>query len=93
VAALIDPQSSARHLFQVVYAFTQDLILSSYVQYDSESRNLGANTRFRWTINPGNDFFVVWYHGWQHPISSDNSLSLRPITDQLVVKLRWTFRW
>jgi len=79
--------------FKAVYAFTPDLILSSYIQYDSESRDLGANTRFRWTIKPGNDFFVVWYHSWRHPIASDNSLSLRPINDQLVVKLRWTFRW
>ena len=79
--------------FKAVYAFNPDLILSSYIQYDSESRDLGANTRFRWTIKPGNDFFVVWYHGWRHPINSEDWISLRPINDQLVVKLRWTFRW
>jgi len=79
--------------FNAVYAFTPDLILSSYLQYDSESGDLGTNTRFRWTIKPGNDLFVVWYHGWQHPIASDDRFSLRPINDQLVVKLRWTFRW
>jgi len=79
--------------FKAVYAFTPDLILSSYLQYDSESGDLGTNTRFRWTIKPGNDLFVVWYHGCQHPIASDDRFSLRPINDQLVVKLRWTFRW
>jgi len=78
---------------KATYAFTPDLLLSSYIQYDSESRDLGANTRFRWTIKPGNDFFVVWYHGWRHPLVSDDWSSLHPITDQLVVKLRWTFRW
>jgi hypothetical protein len=77
---------------KAVYAFTPDLILSSYVQYDSESGDFGANTRFRWTIKPGNDFFVVWFHSWRHPINSDKSFTLRPINDQLVVKLRWTFR-
>ena len=79
--------------FKAIYAFTPDLILSSYIQYDSDSGDLGANTRFRWTIKPGNDFFVVWYHGWRHPIASEDWSSLRPISDQLVVKLRWTFRW
>ncbi len=64
--------------FRAIYAFTPDLILSSYIQYDSESRDLGANTRFRWTIKPGNDFFVVWYHGWRHPIASEDWSSLRP---------------
>jgi len=78
---------------KVVYAFTPDLILSSFIQYDSESGDLGANTRFRWTIKPGNDLFVVWNHGWRHPINNDKSFTLRPINDQLVVKLRWTFRW
>ena len=78
---------------KAVYAFTPDLILSSFIQYDSESGDLGANTRFRWTIKPGNDFFVVWFHSWRHPIDDDKSFTLRPINDQLVVKLRWTFRW
>jgi hypothetical protein len=78
---------------RVVYAFNPDVILSSYIQYDSESRDLGANTRFRWTIRPGNDFFVVWTHGWRRPIAGDDRLSFQSINDQLVVKLRWTFRW
>ena len=75
------------------YAFTPDLILSSYIQYDSDSRDLGANTRFRWTIKPGNDFFVVWNHGWRHPLAGEDWYSLHPVSDQLIVKLRWTFRW
>ena len=78
--------------FNVVYAFTPDLILSSYIQYDSESRDVGTNTRFRWTIKPGNDLFVVWNHGWQRPYDNDNIFDLQTVSDQLVVKLRWTFR-
>jgi len=78
---------------RVVYAFTPDLALSSYTQYDSVSRNLGMNNRLRWTITPGNDLYVVWNHGWQHPIGDIARLRLRPSDDHLVVKLRWTFRW
>jgi len=44
---------------KVAYAFTPDLVLSSYTQYDSGSRNLGTNSRLRWTLQPGNDLFVV----------------------------------
>ena len=78
--------------FKMAYAFTPDFILSSYTQYDSESRNLGTNTRLRWTLRPGNDLYVVWNHSWEHPIGSYNRSMLQPISDQLAVKLRWTFR-
>jgi hypothetical protein len=78
---------------KVTYAFTPNLILSSYIQYDSESRDLGANTRFRWTIKPGNDFFLVWNHGWRRPLTGEDWYSLHPVNDQLIAKLRWTFRW
>ncbi len=73
-------------------AFTPDIILSSFVQYDSESRNLGTNTRLRWTIRPGNDVYVVWNHNWIRPIDSGGFTTLQPESDQLVVKFRWTFR-
>ncbi len=79
--------------FKLVWAFTPDLILSSYSQYDSESREVGVNNRFRWTIRPGRDLFVVWNHGWKRPVGSRGDWSLHPVDDSLVVKLRWTWRW
>jgi hypothetical protein len=75
-----------------VYAFTADVILSSNIQYDSESRDLGANTRLRWTIRPGADLFIVWNRGWKEPFTPEDPLGLRTVSDQLVAKLRWTFR-
>jgi len=79
-------------LFTTVYALTPDLVLSALAQYDSKTRNLGVNARFRWTIQPGNDLFVVWNHNWQHPVDVANRLALRPLEDHITVKLRWTFR-
>jgi Domain of unknown function (DUF5916) len=81
-------------LFQlkVVYAFTPDLILSYYGQYDNESENLGANARLRWTIRPGTDFYVVWNHNWAHPEDSEDWWTLTPVSDQVIVKLRYTWR-
>ena len=83
-----------QRLWQVrfVYAFTPDLILSSYIQYDTESRNLGTNTRLRWTLQPGNDIFIIWNHGWERPIGARDVFTLKPVSDQIVVKVRWTFR-
>ncbi len=77
--------------FRAVYAFTPNLVLSSYTQYDSESNDMGVNNRLRWTIKPGRDLFVVWNHGWHRPFDA-GLRDMAPVFDQLAVKLRWTFR-
>jgi Domain of unknown function (DUF5916) len=76
---------------RAAYAWNPNLVLSSFVQYDTESQNVGTNTRLRWTIKPGNDLFIVWNRGWQR-IVTDPHVSLIPQTDLVAVKLRWTFR-
>ncbi|RKZ10896.1 hypothetical protein DRQ50_14160, partial [bacterium] len=62
-----------QRLYQLraVYAFSPDLILSSYTQYDSESRNVGLNNRLRWTLQPGNDLFLVWSRNFLRPVDPD----------------------
>jgi len=71
---------------------TPNLVLTSYVQYDTQSQNIGTNTRFRWTIKPGNDLFIVWNRGWQRQILSPHDVRIVPDSDVVAVKLRWTFR-
>ena len=39
-----------------------DLSVASYVQYDTDSRSIGVNTRLRWTFRPVGDLFVVHNH-------------------------------
>jgi len=77
---------------QGAYAWSPNLVLSSFIQYDTESQNVGTNTRLRWTIKPGNDLFIVWNRGWQRLILSPNETSIVPQSDVIAVKLRWTFR-
>jgi hypothetical protein len=77
---------------QAAYAWNPNLVLTSFLQYDTESQNIGTNTRLRWTIKPGNDFFIVWNRGWHRLILSPQDISILPESDFLVVKLRWTFR-
>jgi hypothetical protein len=78
--------------FDTALAWNANLSLASFVQYDSESRNLGANTRLRWTRKPGRDLFVVWNRGWRRLVTSRDDLRLAPESEMLAVKLRWTFR-
>ncbi len=48
----------------VGYAFSPTLAFSSLMQYDNRSRNLGWQTRLRWTPQPGNDLFIAFNQGW-----------------------------
>ena len=63
---------------QGAYACNPNLVLSSFIQYDTESQNVGTNTRLRWTIKPGNDLFIGWNRGWQRLVLSPNDTSIVP---------------
>jgi len=39
-----------------------DLQLSALVQYDNESKEVGSNTRLRWTFDPLGELFLVYNH-------------------------------
>ena len=64
-----------------------DLQLNSFVQYDTESRTLGTNTRLRWTFNPRGDLFVVYNHNLR-----DVDARFERESNELLVKLQYTFR-
>ena len=49
---------------QVSYTASPFLSLSNLLQYDNLSRNLGWQSRVRWTLQPGNDMFFVFSQGW-----------------------------
>jgi hypothetical protein len=44
--------------------FSPFMYLVNNVQYDSVSRVLGWQSRFRWILTPGNDIFFVYTHNW-----------------------------
>jgi hypothetical protein len=78
--------------FKGAYAWNPNLVLSTFIQYDNTSQNVGTNTRLRWTIRPGNELFIIWNRGWQRIIRDPNDLNLAPSSEMVAVKLRWTFR-
>jgi len=49
---------------QVSYTASTFISFSNLIQYDNLSRNLGWQSRVRWTLEPGNDVFFVFSQGW-----------------------------
>jgi hypothetical protein len=45
--------------------FSPWISLANNVQYDTESRLLGWQMRFRWIQRPGTDVYFVYTHNWQ----------------------------
>ncbi|MBI5851446.1 MAG: carbohydrate binding family 9 domain-containing protein [Planctomycetes bacterium] len=66
-----------------------DLSWRNLAQYDTESRDLGVQSRLRWTVQPGSDLFVVFGAGW---LRTDDG-ALRPEQQQATLKFAWTFRF
>lgn len=64
-------------LFRVIAdtQFSPFMYLVNNVQYDSVSRVLGWQSRFRWIITPGNDIFVVYTHNWIDPVDPSSRFS------------------
>ncbi|HEY2944628.1 MAG TPA: DUF5916 domain-containing protein [Vicinamibacteria bacterium] len=70
------------------YNFSPNATWSNLVQYDSESRILGFQTRFRWTVRPGSDLFVVVSRGWYRRFDGD----YLPSFDKGSAKVQYTIR-
>jgi hypothetical protein len=68
--------------------FSPDLTLSSLIQYDTESKGLGSNTRLRWTFDPAGELFVVYNHNLQNLESRFGFES-----NQLLIKAQYTLRY
>ena len=67
--------------------FTPDVSWTQFVQYDSESENLGLNSRFRYIIEDGRELFVVLNAAF------DEGSKLDLAEGELTVKFEYTFRF
>ena len=70
------------------YNFSPNLTWSNLLQYDSDSRLLGFQSRFRWILKPGSDLFLVVGRGWLRREDGDYV----PSFDKASAKLQYTFR-
>ncbi len=70
--------------------FTTHISWNNFVQYDTTSKDLGLQSRFRWILEPGNDLFLLASFGWN---KFDDNAPLTPTNQDVILKLVWTFRF
>jgi hypothetical protein len=73
------------------YSASPTLSFFNLVQYDNRSRNLGWQSRVRWTLQPGNELFVSFHQGWIHEEGDD--LRFRAQDSKMSAKFQYTFRF
>ncbi|HXW04052.1 MAG TPA: DUF5916 domain-containing protein [Vicinamibacterales bacterium] len=73
------------------YSATPSVSLSNLVQYDNRSRNLGWQSRLRWTLQPGNDLFFAFNQGWVQ--DDDGDRRFRPQDSRISAKVQYSFRF
>jgi len=76
------------------YAASPSLSFSNLIQYDNRSRNLGWQSRMRWTLQPGNDLFFAFNQGWvQEEVDDDRSLRFRTQDTKVSAKFQYSYRF
>jgi hypothetical protein len=75
---------------QINYNVSPFLSFVNLIQYDNRSGNLGLQSRVRWTLDPGNDLFLVFGQGWVQDITG--GYDFRQQSTRLATKLQYTVR-
>ena len=70
--------------------FNPWIFVVNNIQYDSVSERLGWQIRFRWTIEPGNDLFMVYTQNWLDEFLENR---FRTQDRRGAVKFVYTYRW
>jgi hypothetical protein len=77
----------------ISYAASPMLSLSNLVQYDNRSRNLGWQSRVRWTLQPGSDLFFAFSQGWIQEEGGRDHLRFRTQDSKVSAKFQYSFRF
>jgi len=72
--------------------FSPRMSFENNLQYDSVSRSMGWQTRFRWIERPGNDLFFVYTHNWQE-FADAQGRAFRTLDNRAATKLVYTLRF
>jgi hypothetical protein len=73
------------------FSLSPRLSFSNLIQYDNRSRNLGLQSRIRWTPKPGNDLFLSFNQGWIN--ESMGSLRFVAADTKIATKFQYTYRF
>ena len=77
----------------VAYAASPFVSLSNLIQYDNRSRNLGWQSRVRWTVQPGDDLFFVFNQGWIREETDAGTLRFSAQDRKISAKIQYAFRF
>ena len=77
----------------ISYAASPFLSFSNLIQYDNRSRNLGWQSRVRWTLQPGNDLFLAFHQGWVQEEGDNRNLRFRSQDTKLSGKFQYSYRF
>ncbi len=82
----------ATNLLRVVTdsQFTPFMALVNNVQFDTVSRVLGWQSRYRWIVKPGNDLYIVYTHNWLEDPVADRFAT---IDQKFASKVLYTHRF
>jgi hypothetical protein len=56
--------------------FSPFMAVVNNIQYDTVSRVMGWQSRYRWIMKPGNDLYLVYTHNWRDDAVADRFVSL-----------------
>jgi hypothetical protein len=76
-------------LFRLNLFFTPKVSLTNFAQYDTDSRNIGLQSRLRWILKAGQELYVVFNHQWQE----DPLDRFETLTSDLRGKVNYTVRF
>ncbi len=69
--------------------FTPKISLTNFVQYDTDSQNIGLQSRLRWILKAGQEMYVVFNHQWQE----DALDRFTTLTSDFRAKVNYTIRF
>ncbi len=67
--------------------------LTSSIQYDDISEVIGFFAKLRWTVNPGNDIFMVYTHNWRNIGNSIWDFDTETLSRGAISKINYTHRF
>jgi hypothetical protein len=76
--------------------FSPWIFVVNNLQYDSVTDEIGWQARFRWTVTPGNDLFVIYTQNWiENPTWTADGVGDRFLTQDRrgAAKFVYTYRW
>ena len=72
---------------RVRFNASPDLQLNSFIQYDTDTKSIGINTRLHWIFHPQGEIFFVYNHN-----TFDSLERWQMQTQQFLLKARYNFR-